>query len=56
MKALAVTIKAPDIVICFDHFFMSVHLLETINFVVVGMCIVIKHTCNAVRKTKESTQ
>ena len=39
MKLLASTIKQNDVVLCFDRFFTSVHLLETLNFPALGTCI-----------------
>ena len=32
VKLLASTIKQNNVVLCFDRFFTSVHLLETLNF------------------------
>ncbi|XP_039967518.1 piggyBac transposable element-derived protein 4-like [Bactrocera tryoni] len=39
VKTLVGTIKVPDVVLCFDRFFTSVNLLETINFAAVGTCM-----------------
>ncbi|XP_049308661.1 piggyBac transposable element-derived protein 4-like [Bactrocera dorsalis] len=39
VKRLVGTIKGPDVVLCFDGFFTSVNLLETINFAAVGTCM-----------------
>ena len=39
VKLLASTIKQNDVVLCFDRFFTSVHLLETLNFPALGTCI-----------------
>ena len=37
VKLLASTIK--NVVLCFENFFTSVHLLETLNFPALGTCI-----------------
>lgn len=39
VKSLASTIKAKDVVLCFDRFFTSVHLLETIRHPALGTCM-----------------
>lgn len=39
VKSLASTIKERDVVLCFDRFFTSIHLLETLNFAALGTCI-----------------
>ena len=39
VKLLASTIKQNNVVLCFDRFFTSVHLLETLHFSALGTCI-----------------
>ena len=39
VKSLAATIKEKDVVLCFDRFFTSVNLLETINYAALGTCM-----------------
>lgn len=39
VKSLASTIKAKDEVLCFDRFFTSVNLLETLNYAALGTCM-----------------
>ena len=39
VKLLASTIRQNDVVLCFDRFSTSVHLLETLNFPALGTCI-----------------
>lgn len=39
VKSLASTIKSQDVVLCFDRFFTSVNLLETIDFPAFGTCM-----------------
>lgn len=39
VNALASTITEPDVALCFDRFFTSVTLLQSINYAAVGTCI-----------------
>lgn len=39
VKVLASTIKEKDVLLCFDKFFISIHLLETLNFAAIGTCM-----------------
>lgn len=39
VKSLASTIKSKDVVLCFDRFFTSVNLLETLNYAALGTCM-----------------
>jgi hypothetical protein len=39
VRTLASTIKENNVTLCFDRFFTSVHLLQSLNFPAVGTCI-----------------
>lgn len=39
VKQLTATVREPDVAFCFDRFFTSVNLIDTLQFAAVGTCI-----------------
>jgi hypothetical protein len=45
VKRLASTIQEKDVILAFDRFFMSVYLMDTLNFAAIGTCLKNRKIC-----------